>query len=235
MDIIQTAMATANMNRWNIAMIVLGHHAHLPSTRPTNSSSLNQKAPMSHPRILLISLGNPAPYLNTLHSAGHHALTALRPLLGPSQPPFASERHASKSALASTGPHYALLQSPSVMNISGRWVSRAYRDLQSRWTTPASTHSPDAASPPATAQSPPPPPLSLLLVHDDLEEDLGVVKLRKWTSSHRGHNGVKSVNASLRPAEFPGAKWARVSIGIGRPAAREKADVSDYVLREMTA
>lgn len=182
---------------------------------------------MSYPRIVLISLGNPAPYVNTLHSAGHHALTALRPLLAPSQPPFTSERHASKSVLASVGPRYALFQSPSLMNISGRWVSRAYRDLNSRWTM-----SDDAASPsqPATA---PPPPLSLLLVHDDLEEDLGVVKLRKWTSSHRGHNGVKSVNASLRPAEFPGAKWARLSIGIGRPAAREKAQVSDYVLREM--
>ncbi|ROT43676.1 peptidyl-tRNA hydrolase [Sodiomyces alkalinus F11] len=194
---------------------------------------------MTHPRIVLISLGNPAPYLNTLHSAGHHALTALRPLLGPSQPAFTSERHASKSVLASIGPQYALLQSPSLMNISGRWVSRAYRDLNSRYTPDSGSRAPtDVASPPPSSpsppSSPPPPPLSLLLIHDDLEEDLGVVKLRKWTSSHRGHNGVKSVNASLRPADFPGARWARVSVGIGRPAAREKAHVSDYVLREMT-
>lgn len=179
---------------------------------------------MTSPRTLLISLGNPAPYLNTLHSAGHHALTALQPLLL-SQPAFASQRIASKSVLASIGPEYALLQSPAIMNISGRWVSRAYRDLLGDVTSQA---------PESAGEDTPQPTLNLLLVHDDLEEDLGVVKVRKWASSHRGHNGVKSVNASLKPSAFPGARWARISIGIGRPAERERETVSDYVLREMT-
>lgn len=179
---------------------------------------------MAHARVLLLSLGNPAPYLNTLHSAGHHALAALQPLLGPSQTPFTSHRIESKATLASFGPRYVLYQSPSVMNVSGRWVQRAYRDL-------AATIAAEAE-----ALGLPPPPLHMLLVHDDLEEDLGVVKMRKWASSHRGHNGVKSVNASMKaPAAAPGVpRFARVSIGIGRPKERGHDAVSDYVLREMT-
>jgi PTH1 family peptidyl-tRNA hydrolase len=107
------------------------------------------------------------------------------------------------------------------MNVSGRWVQRAYRDLAASMAQEAE------------ALGLPPPPLHLLLVHDDLEEELGVVKVRKWTSSHRGHNGVKSVNASLKPAAT-GARFARISIGIGRPKDRERESVSDYVLRDMT-
>ncbi|KAH6670869.1 peptidyl-tRNA hydrolase [Plectosphaerella plurivora] len=175
---------------------------------------------MAHPRVLILSLGNPAPYLNTLHSAGHHALAALQPLLGPSQTPFTSHRIESKATLASFGPRYILYQSPSVMNVSGRWVQRAYRDLA------------NSMAQEAEALGLPAPPLHLLLVHDDLEEELGVVKVRKWTSSHRGHNGVKSVNASMKPAT--GARFARISIGIGRPAERSHDTVSDYVLRDMT-
>ncbi|KAM0327561.1 hypothetical protein ACHAQA_005852 [Verticillium albo-atrum] len=163
---------------------------------------------MAPPRILLFSLGNPSPYQNTLHSAGHHALASLIPLLS-SQAPFAKTRHAAKSPLASFSPEYALIQSPSLMNISGKYASAAYRAFED-------------------------PTLSLLVVHDDLEEELGVVRIRKWNSSHRGHNGVKSVGKSLRPADFPDARFARISIGIGRPEARERETVSDYVLREMT-
>ncbi|EEY23409.1 predicted protein [Verticillium alfalfae VaMs.102] len=163
---------------------------------------------MPPPRTLLFSLGNPSPYLNTLHSAGHHALAALIPLL-PSQPALAKTRHAAKAPLASLSPAYALLQSPSLMNVSGKYAAAAYRAFED-------------------------PTLSLLVVHDDLEEDLGVVRIRKWNSSHRGHNGVKSVGKLLRPADFPAARFARISVGIGRPEAREREAVSEYVLREMT-
>ncbi|KAM0278259.1 hypothetical protein ACHAQH_005272 [Verticillium albo-atrum] len=174
----------------------------------SNYQLIRVVAKMPPPRILLFSLGNPSPYLNTLHSAGHHALTSLIPLL-PSQPPFAKTRHASKSALTSISTEYVLIQSPSLMNISGKYASAAYRAFED-------------------------PTLSLLIVHDDLEEDLGVVRIRKWSSSHRGHNGVKSVGKMLRPADFPEARFARISIGIGRPEAREREEVSDYVLRQMT-
>ncbi|CCF41277.1 peptidyl-tRNA hydrolase [Colletotrichum higginsianum] len=168
---------------------------------------------MAAPRFLLISLGNPEPYYNTLHSAGHHALANLQKLLGPSQPAFHRGRFGGSSCLASIGPKYVMIQSPAVMNVSGKWVAKAWKE---------------------TLGARDPADLSLLLVHDDLEEELGFVKTRKWKSSHRGHNGVKSVNACLRQADYPGSEWARICVGIGRPEEREKATVSNYVLKPMS-
>ncbi|KAI0095977.1 peptidyl-tRNA hydrolase [Daldinia grandis] len=170
---------------------------------------------MFNPRFLIVSLGNQAPYYECLHSAGHFALASLQRLLSPTQPPFTSERYGGKSCLASTGYMYTMLQSPTQMNISGPWLAKAWKEmLQNHQLKPSE--------------------LSLVLVHDDLEEDLGHIKTRKWNASHRGHNGVKSVNASIKPANFPGAYWSRISIGIGRPDARDHTSVSDYVLKKMT-
>ncbi|KAB5550796.1 peptidyl-tRNA hydrolase [Coniochaeta sp. 2T2.1] len=166
-------------------------------------------------RFLVISLGNPSPYLDTLHSAGHSALNALQRLLSPDQPPFASERYGKKAVLASPGSRYIFLQSPTMMNVSGPWVAAAWKGVMAD-------------------QGLSPSELPLVLVHDDLEEDLGMVKVKLWKSSHRGHNGVKSTLASLNIAQYPGALWARVSVGIGRPEGRDKSTVSDYVLRKMS-
>jgi len=59
-----------------------------------------------------------------------------------------------------------------------------------------------------------------------------VVKIRDWKRSHRGHNGIKSVNGALQAN--PAGKWARVSVGIGRPDARDKGAVSDFVLSKVS-
>ena len=160
-------------------------------------------------RLLIVSLGNPGEYRDTFHSVGHLALESLQRRIASEQPPFSSARHGKKTALASTGARYTLVQSPTLMNVSGPWLARAYKEcLVDNGLAPAE--------------------LGLVLVHDDLEEDLGVVKIRQWTRSHRGHNGVRSVLASLRPD--PQSCWARVSVGIGRPAERDRSTVSDFVL-----
>jgi PTH1 family peptidyl-tRNA hydrolase len=167
---------------------------------------------MSLRRILVISLGNPGEYRNTYHSAGHIVLEALQRQLSREQPSFASQRIGKQSTLASIGPRYSLLQSPAVMNVSGPWVAKAYKEqLAERGLGPSE--------------------LGVVLVHDDLEEELGVVKIRDWKRSHRGHNGIKSVNGALQA--HPAGKWARISVGIGRPEARDKASVSDFVLAKM--
>ncbi|KAI2464243.1 peptidyl-tRNA hydrolase [Annulohypoxylon bovei var. microspora] len=168
-----------------------------------------------NPRFLIISLGNQAPYYECLHSAGHFALASLQKILGPSQPPFTSERHGGKSCLVSTGYEYTLVQSPTQMNISGPWFAKTWREmLQHNQLQPAD--------------------LGLVLVHDDLEEDLGRVKIRSWKASHRGHNGIKDINRVLKMSDFRGARWSRISVGIGRPVARDQGSVSDYVLKKMT-
>ncbi|KAI0835812.1 peptidyl-tRNA hydrolase [Hypoxylon sp. FL0890] len=170
---------------------------------------------MFNPRFLIVSLGNQAPYYECLHSAGHFALASLQKLLGPAQPSFTPERYGGKTCLASAGLTYTMLQSPTQMNVSGPWLAKTWREtLNNHQLKPSE--------------------LSLVLVHDDLEEDLGRVRIRKWKASHRGHNGVKSVNASLKPTDFPGARWSRISIGIDRPEARDQMSVSDYVLKKMT-
>ncbi|KAI2620901.1 peptidyl-tRNA hydrolase [Hypomontagnella submonticulosa] len=170
---------------------------------------------MFNPRFLIVSLGNQAPYYDCLHSAGHFALASLQRLLGPSQPSFTSERYGRKSCLASAAHTYTMLQSPTQMNSSGPWVAKAWREMLENHQLNQSE-------------------LSLVLVHDDLEEDLGRVRIRKWKASHRGHNGIKSVNANLKPADFPGARWSRISIGIDRPETRDHVSVADYVLRKLT-
>jgi len=166
-------------------------------------------------RFLVLSLGNPGPYYETLHSAGHLALNALQKQLEGSQPPFRSARHGSKACLSSIGHKYHLLQSPTMMNASGPWVASAWKQALADSGNMCRN-------------------LGLVLVHDDLEEHLGVVKLRKWDKSHRGHNGIKSVNGSLRQSDFEDSKWARISIGIGRPAGRDTLTVSNHVLRPLS-
>ncbi|KAK5652170.1 hypothetical protein OQA88_10812 [Cercophora sp. LCS_1] len=167
---------------------------------------------MSIRRFLVVSLGNPEQYRDTYHSAGHLALEAFQRKFPSELPSFSSERHGKKAVLASAGAKYTLLQSPTLMNVSGPWLAKAYKEyLIDNGLSPSE--------------------VGLILVHDDLEEDLGVIKIRQWTKSHRGHNGVKSVLASLRPD--PQAKWARISVGIGRPAGREKSTVSDFVLSKI--
>ena len=68
----------------------------------------------------------------------------------------------------------------------------------------------------------------LVVVHDELEKDLGQVRIKKGGSA-KGHNGLKSCIKSLNGVEF----W-RIGVGIGRPQSRESGDVAAYVLRKMT-
>ena len=158
-------------------------------------------------RLLIASLGNPAPYSNTFHSAGHALINALRENL--SYPPFSRDRNFG-NGLVSSGSNYTLWQSPSLMNISGKSVAAAYkgflRDLPSDERSTA----------------------KLVVIHDELESPLGKIRL-KIGGSARGHNGIKSCIASLGGMEF-----VRFGVGIGRPESRESKDVANYVLRKMT-
>lgn len=72
--------------------------------------------------------------------------------------------------------------------------------------------------------------LSLVIVHDELEKDFGVVKLTAWDRSHKGHNGIRSVKGSLSQGKYPDSPFVRIAIGIGRPAQRDAETVSRYVL-----
>ncbi|MBU6459297.1 MAG: aminoacyl-tRNA hydrolase [Proteobacteria bacterium] len=62
----------------------------------------------------------------------------------------------------------------------------------------------------------------ILVVHDELDLPPGVIRL-KQAGGHGGHNGLRSIIASLGSSDF----W-RLRIGIGHPGSREK--VLGYVL-----
>lgn len=66
----------------------------------------------------------------------------------------------------------------------------------------------------------------LILVHDDLDLDLGRLRI-KQAGGHGGHNGIKSVIDAIGTAQV-----VRVKIGIGRPAPHQ--DSADYVLQAFT-
>ncbi|MDD5319056.1 MAG: aminoacyl-tRNA hydrolase [Methylococcales bacterium] len=65
-------------------------------------------------------------------------------------------------------------------------------------------------------------PEEILVVHDELDFNPGVVKLKK-DGGHAGHNGLRDIIAHLGSKEF-----YRLRIGIGRPAAGKI--VTDFVL-----
>lgn len=65
----------------------------------------------------------------------------------------------------------------------------------------------------------------ILIVHDEIELPLGTVSL-KWSGGLGGHNGLRSLKASLGTADF----W-RLRFGVGKPA---NGDVANYVLGSFT-
>jgi PTH1 family peptidyl-tRNA hydrolase len=161
---------------------------------------------MAATRLLVCSIGNPAPYINTLHSAGHTVLNTLAVALA--YPSFQKSR-AYGNGLVSPGSEFTLWQSTSLMNISGAGVSAAWRQFvkECRGEEPR-----------------------LVVVHDELELGLGQVKVKSGSASAKGHNGLKSIREALGER----VDYMRIGVGIGRPESREANVVAGYVLRKMT-
>jgi PTH1 family peptidyl-tRNA hydrolase len=72
-------------------------------------------------------------------------------------------------------------------------------------------------------------PADVVVVHDELDLPFGQVRV-KLGGGHAGHNGLRSIVASLGTAEF-----VRVRMGIGRPPATFGGEVADYVLSSFGA
>jgi peptidyl-tRNA hydrolase, PTH1 family len=171
----------------------------------------------SSARLFIASLGNPPPLHTTRHSAGHIALRSLISYLDfPSLQRDPS--YAGGAISVSPGvPTYTFYQSPTYMNTSGPTLLKAWRSF-------SSVHGLAANS-------------GLIVLHDELELPLGQLKLKSGNSSAKGHNGIKSVQASLQGAGLMdrlGQNFVRIGVGIGRPVSREREDVSQFVLGQMT-
>jgi peptidyl-tRNA hydrolase, PTH1 family len=70
------------------------------------------------------------------------------------------------------------------------------------------------------------PPTDVVVVHDDLDLDHGVLKLKRG-GGEGGHNGLRSISACLGSRDY-----LRVRFGIGRPPGR--MDPADFVLHDFS-
>lgn len=159
--------------------------------------------------ILIVGLGNPGPqYAGTRHNAG---VFVVEELLGRATPMPAQlavhKRTNAEIAELSKGRLLdddltVLARTRSFMNVSGGPVKALmdYFHVQ---------------------------PEQLYVVHDELDLELGEVKLRLGGGDH-GHNGLKSITKSLG-----GKPYNKVAVGIGRPPGRMAP--ADYVLKPFSA
>ena len=147
-------------------------------------------------RTLVVGLGNPGPqYANTRHNIGFMVIDELAHHLGTSltQQKFSGVYG---QARLDSGEALTLLKPQTFMNLSGKSVAPCAQFFKI-------------------------PPQKMIIIHDELEFPFGVIKV-KVGGGHAGHNGLKSIDASLGTKDF-----IRIRIGIGRP---KRGSVSDYVL-----
>jgi peptidyl-tRNA hydrolase, PTH1 family len=93
----------------------------------------------------------------------------------------------------------ALLEPETYMNESGRSISAAARYFKVA-------------------------PADVLVVHDDVDLDVGRLQARLG-GGLAGHNGLRSISQALGTQEF-----LRLRIGVGRPGRGDRRPVADYVL-----
>jgi len=144
---------------------------------------------------IVVGLGNPGPkYEGTRHNIGFMVIDELaaRSRVGSFQTKFNGEVATGRAG----GETVLLLKPNTFMNLSGDAVGPAMAFYK---VTPE----------------------NLIVIHDDLDLDLGQIKLKKG-GGHGGHNGIRHISGRLGP------EFVRVRAGIGRPV--HKSAVSSFVL-----
>ena len=152
--------------------------------------------------VLVAGLGNPGPeYDGTRHNVGFDVADVLAGRAGGR---FSAHRRSGADVCEArlAGRRAVLAKPRGYMNLSGGPVSGAARFF----------------SVPAT---------DVVVVHDDLDLDYGVVRLKRG-GGEGGHNGLRSISKALATKEY-----VRVRVGIGRPPGRQ--DPADYVLRRWSS
>lgn len=153
----------------------------------------------SAPVELLVGLGNPgAGHADDRHNVGFWFLDEVASTLGAS---FREEsRYQGLMARAASG--LRLLKPTTYMNLSGESVAACANYFRI-------------------------PSQAILVVHDELDLDAGVVRLKRG-GGHGGHNGLRSIHTHLGNGDY-----LRARIGIGHPG--NARDVSDHVLSKPRA
>jgi peptidyl-tRNA hydrolase, PTH1 family len=147
--------------------------------------------------LLVAGLGNPGrEHAHDRHNAGWMVIEELARRHGGS---FRS-KFSGRLAEGRVGEaRVALLEPETYMNESGRSISAAARFFKVA-------------------------PEDLLVVHDDVDLDVGRLQARLG-GGLAGHNGLRSIAQALGTPEF-----LRLRIGVGRPGRGDPRPVADYVL-----
>lgn len=162
--------------------------------------SISQRVPQ---RLLVLSLGNPSEYNGTRHSVGHYILSRLISRTQ-AQSTTIGRFHTYRTTLETTDVWFYSV--PGYMNLSGKSVTPFFKNFTSQ-----------------IGES------SVIVLFDELDLDLGKVKVRKQGLSHRGHNGLRNIQSSS-PI---GKSYTGIQLGIGRYYNGDKQTpgvVANYVL-----
>jgi len=151
--------------------------------------------------VLVVGLGNPGPgYAGNRHNVGFLVVDELARRVGGHLKVHKTGTDLLETRLA--GRRTVLARPRSFMNLSGRAVAGAARFFKVA-------------------------PTDVVVVHDDLDLEYGVLKLKRG-GGEGGHNGLRSISTSLGSRDY-----LRVRFGIGRPPGR--MDPADFVLQDFSA
>lgn len=151
---------------------------------------------------LIVGLGNPGnEYEQTRHNAGFFFVDAIARQYAAS---FKSEKkfHADVARVTINGQEVWLLKPDTFMNKSGQSIQALANFYKIKLE-------------------------NILVAHDELDLDPGVVRLKK-DGGHGGHNGLRDTIEKMGSKNF-----LRLRIGIGHPGDKNK--VSGYVLKKASS
>lgn len=150
--------------------------------------------------VLIAGLGNPASgYAGNRHNAGFMVIDELARRVGGRLKAHKAGADVLETRLV--GRRAVLARPRSFMNVSGPAVAGTARFFKVA-------------------------PADVVVVHDELDLEYGVIKLKRG-GGEGGHNGLRSVSAALGSRDY-----LRVRFGIGRPPGR--ADAADFVLQDFS-
>lgn len=159
-----------------------------------------ETAPQGPVSFIIVGLGNIGKqYEQTRHNAGFLAIDRIAEKYGTRIDRV--KFHATVGECNIGGKRVLLMKPTTLMNLSGVAVGEAASFYKI-------------------------PPENVLVLHDEISFDPGMLRIRRKGSAG-GHNGLKSLIASLASDEFP-----RIKIGVGKKP-NPQYDLADWVLGKM--
>ncbi|MDP3764397.1 MAG: aminoacyl-tRNA hydrolase [bacterium] len=153
---------------------------------------------------IIVGLGNPEEkQLKTRHNAGEFYLSKLRNAW--SEKDFSEGKNALWLETKANGKKVYLIFPNEMMNNSGISLKKTLAQLKLK-----------------------PKPTDILVIHDDLDIELGRIKM-SFARSSAGHNGVNSIIKNLKTDKF----W-RLRIGIGLKKKPDGKKLIDFILKKFS-